>query len=157
VQVQSSSPTVRPTVSIVPSKPRADSRDLPAFSNASTSPKNSDLPSFSTVSTSAKKSGQLFNQNNELPALSHNGDSFNHAIDLPSFGNDASSPKSSPHDDSSHPIARSLLIEDMDRKSKRMSSAVWLSDDIKQQLFLFHEDLPQQDNGTCILRGCEYC
>jgi hypothetical protein len=146
VQVQSSSPTVRPTVSIVPSKPRADSRDLPAFSNASTSPKNSDLPSFSTVSTSPKKSGQLFNQNNELPALSHNGDSFNHAIDLLSFGDDASSPKSSPHDDSSHPMARSLLIEDMDRKSKRMSSAVWLSDDIKQQLFLFHEDLPQQDN-----------
>jgi hypothetical protein len=46
-------------------------------------------------------------------------------------------------------MMNSLSFADMDeRKAKRMSSAVWLSDDIKQQLFLFHEDLPQQDNGT---------
>ncbi len=132
VQVQSNSHVVRPAVSIVPSKPRADSTDLPLLTS-------NELPSFGHSDLPA------FNQQADLP-------SFNHASHLPSFNNGASSPKSTQghaqHDNA--PYLGVQSFEDMDRKSKRMSSAVWLSDDIKQQLFLFHEDLPQQHDGTPI-------
>eukprot|EP00029_Vermamoeba_vermiformis_P002893 TRINITY_DN1325_c0_g1_i1.p1 TRINITY_DN1325_c0_g1~~TRINITY_DN1325_c0_g1_i1.p1 ORF type:complete len:782 (+),score=119.10 TRINITY_DN1325_c0_g1_i1:141-2486(+) len=132
VQVQNSPPVVRPTVSVVSNKQRADSKDFPP--NLSTSPKNSDFPSFTAVSTSPNS--------NEFPSFNHTGS------DIPSFSSGASGPQGhhTQQDNAPRAMMHSLSFEDMDRKSKRMSSAVWLSDDIKQQLFLFHEDLPQHES-----------